>query len=73
MEANGRLKRVARVVVGTAIIFAVLAAFLHRVVTGRGIEPWLIFLVSVLGIAAAAAILGPEAVRVANEVVGGEP
>ena len=71
MEANGALKRFARVVVGTAIIFAVLGAFLQRVIEGESVEAWLVFLVSVFGLAAAAVILGPEAVRVAHEVLQG--
>jgi len=55
----------ARVGVATAIIAAILAAFLYRVATGGSVPAWLGLVVSVLGVAAAAAVLGPGAVRTA--------
>lgn len=61
----------ARVAVAFVIIAAILAAFLYRVTTGGPVRPWLVALVSLLGIAAAAAALGTDAVETGYEVMRG--
>jgi len=61
----------ARVAVAFVIIAAILAAFLYRVATGGRVQPWLVALVSVLGLAAGAAVLGTDAVRTGYEVFRG--
>lgn len=58
----------ARVLVAFTIIGAILAAFLYRVATVGHVQPWLVGLVSVLGLAAGAAVLGSDAVRTGYEV-----
>jgi hypothetical protein len=61
----------AHVGVATVIIATILAAFLHRIAAGDPVPPWLVGLVSLLGVAAAAAVLGGDAVRTAYAVVRG--
>jgi hypothetical protein len=61
----------ARLAAAFTIIGAILAAFLHRVVTGGHVPPWLVLLVSVLGLAAGAAALGSDAVAAGYAVVRG--
>ena len=55
----------ARVAVAFTVIAAILAAFLYRVAAADPVQPWLVALVTVLGLAAAAAVLGTDAVRTA--------
>lgn len=59
----------ARVAVASAIIAAILAAFLYRVATAGHVQPWLVLLVSVLGLAAGAALLGSDAMAVGYAVL----
>lgn len=61
----------ARVAVAAAIILAILAAFLYRVATAGHVQPWLVLLVSVLGLAAGAAVLGTDAVETGYAVLKG--
>ena len=61
----------AQVLVAFTIIAAILAAFLYRVATVGHVPPWLVLLVSVLGLAAGAAVLGSDAVRTGYAVVRG--
>lgn len=56
----------ARVAVAFTVIAAILAAFLYRVAAADPVQPWLVLLVSLLGLAAAAAVLGSDAVRTAS-------
>jgi phosphate/sulfate permease len=51
-----------------SIILAILIAFLYQLATGEEIQPWLVLLVSVLGLAAGAALLGEKAVRTGYEL-----
>jgi fatty acid desaturase len=61
----------ARMATAFTIIGAILVAFLYRVVSGGHVPPWLVLLVSVLGIAAGAVVLGSDAVEAGYEVVRG--
>ena len=61
----------ARAVVAFTIIAAILAAFLYRVATSGRVQPWLVGLVSVLGLAAGAAVLGTDAMRMGYAVLEG--
>jgi uncharacterized membrane protein YfcA len=49
------------------IIAAILAAFLYRIATEGHVQPWLVLLVSVLGLAAGAAVLGTDAFEASYE------
>lgn len=57
----------ARVALAFTIIAAILAAFLYRIATEGHVPPWLVLLVSVLGLAAGAAVLGTDALEVGYE------
>jgi hypothetical protein len=61
----------ARMLVAFTIIVAILAAFLYRVATAGHVQPWLVLLVSVLGLAAGAAVLGSDAMAAGYEMVQG--
>ncbi len=63
-------RRDVRFVVGVLVIAVILAAFLHRQVSGEPLQPWLVLLVSVLGLAAATAVFGKDAVRLAAAIFG---
>lgn len=60
-----------RATAGLLIISAILAAFIYQQLTDGRTQPWLVVLVSVLGLSAAAAILGTDAVETAAEVLKG--
>lgn len=57
----------ARVALAFTIIAAILAAFLYRIATEGHVQPWLVLLVSVLGLTAGAAVLGTDALEVGSE------
>lgn len=59
----------ARALVAFTIIVAILAAFLYRIATAGHVQPWLVLLVSVLGLAAGAALLGGDAMAAAYEML----
>jgi phosphate/sulfate permease len=63
-ESVGRV----RAATGMSIILAILIAFLYQLATGEEIQPWLVLLVSVLGLAAGTALLGEKAVRTGYEL-----
>lgn len=67
---SGFRRRDVRFVVGVLVIAVILAAFLHRMVSEETLQPWLVLLVSVLGLAAAAAVFGKDAVRLAAAIFG---
>lgn len=69
-ERTGLLTK-ARAVVGAVVIVALLAAFLVQLVRDGRVQSWLVLLVSVLGLAAGAAILGTDAVRTAYALLRG--
>lgn len=58
-----------RALTGTLVICVILAAFLVRFVGDGEVAPWLVFLVSVLGLAAGAAVLGDRAIETAAAVL----
>jgi len=61
----------ARVAVAFTIIVAILAAFLYRLATAGEVQPWLVMLVSILGLAAGAAVLGSDAIETGYAVLRG--
>ena len=61
----------ARVAVSFTIIAAILAAFHYRVATVGDVPPWLVGLVSVLGLGAGVAMLGSDAMTAGYEVFRG--
>lgn len=61
----------ARAIGGVVVIVALLAAFLLQVARNGEVEPWLVLVVSVLGLAAGAAILGADAVRTGYRLLRG--
>lgn len=71
MSGRSGLLTKARAVVGAAVVVALLAAFLLQVARDGRVRPWLVLLVSVLGLAAGAAILGADAVRTAYALLRG--
>ncbi|MFC7140916.1 hypothetical protein ACFQMA_13915 [Halosimplex aquaticum] len=60
-----------RAVGGLLIIVAILVAFLYQLTARGETEGWLVVLVSLLGLAAGAAVLGSEAVRTGYRVLRG--
>ena len=60
-----------RATAGLLIISAILVVFLYQQLAEGQIQSWLVVLVSVLGLTAAAAILGTDALETASKVLKG--
>lgn len=61
----------ARAAAGLLVIAAILVAFLYQLTTSGEVALWLMLLVSVLGLAAGAAVLGVDALRAGYAVLCG--
>lgn len=66
-EGPGRVRGAA----GLLVILVIMAAFVFQLSTGDRVQPWLVLLVSVLGLAAGAAVLGADAVMTGYAVLRG--
>lgn len=67
MSEAGRI----RAITGFLIVIAILVAFLHQLVQEEAIPPWLVLLVSVLGLGAGATLLGRKAIQTGYEIFSG--
>lgn len=60
-----------RAAAGMLVILVIMTAFVYQLSSANRVQPWLVLLVSILGLAAGAAVLGTDAVRTGYAVLRG--
>lgn len=60
-----------RAAAGLLVILVIMVAFVSQLSSPNRVQPWLVLLVSVLGLAAGAAVFGEDAIRTGYAVLRG--